>query len=521
MTTDLQPIRRNRDGSDRGGAPYAPPRRTGARRDQRAPGRGSRDQGSHAKRRGKLLADNPAWPLIALLGGYPLWWALGIGDYMFIILAIPMLTRLYSWHSSRSRRVRLPPGFSIWLLFLVCMIAGVLTLPLTAPGTAASPVSSRFLAYGDRTALYLSVTVLLVFAGNLTEEEFARKRLAWLLSLVGVYAIVGGFAGVIAPHFQFTSPLALVMPRSFQSNTLVQSYLHPGFSQIQGVLGVAEGRPKAPFNYTDAWGESLTILVPWLLVAWTRTRAQRRWALALTLAAVIPLAYSLDRGAWIGAGFAVAYLAVRFAARGKVLLLSGICAALVLAVALFLLTPLHALVSQRITSKENNSNSIRSTLDVLAVKDAIASPWIGYGDTRHMQGSPQSIAVGPTSGCITCGQLEVGSTGQLWLLLVSDGILGTGLFMAFFAYGIWRYRRDTTPIGLVAVLVLLLSFVYMFFYASVVAPLGFTMIAYALLWRNNRRDTAAVDPAGQRGGQLAGRPALARYSGSPAPRTPA
>jgi hypothetical protein len=35
------------------------------------------------------------------------------------------------------------------------------------------------------------------------------------------------------------------------------------------------------------------------------------------------------------------------------------------------------------------------------------------------------------------------------------------------------------------VLILLLGFVYMFTYVAVVAPLGFTMLAYALLWRSD------------------------------------
>lgn len=489
MSTGLQRTRRQWDGNDFG-TPFAPPASSGLRR----------RRGSHIKRgrAKKWLTDHPAWPLVALLGGYPVWWALGIADYMFIVFAIPMAFRLRSWKASGRHPVRLPPGFSIWLLFLICMFAGLATISLTAPGTAVSPTGPRFISFADRALLYLSATILLVFAGNLTESEYSRRLVAKLLGLVGIYAIIGGFAGILMPRFQFTSPLALVMPRSFQSNTLVQSYLHPGFSQLQGILGSPKGRPKAPFDYTDAWGDCLTILVPWLLVAWAETRRQRRLALAVTALAVIPLVYSLDRGAWIGAGVAVVYFAVRFAARGKLAMLGGVCAGLALASFLILATPLHNMISGRL-SATNNSNDIRTTLDILSVKAATASPFLGYGDTRHMQGSPQSIAVGPSKNCITCGQTEVGSTGQLWLLLITDGFLGTALYLAFFAYGIWRYRRDTTPYGLVGVLVLLLSFVYIFFYASVVAPLAITMLAYALLWRNDRHlhnaDDQQAEPA--------------------------
>jgi len=444
-------------------------------------------------RRKRWLYNHPAWPLAALLIGYPLWWALGLADLMFVFLAIPMAARLYVWHAA-GRRLRAPPGFAIWLLFLVVMLAGVATLSLAAPDTAASPLSSRIVSYGDRSASYLAVTVLLLFAGNLTERECSRQRLAWLLGLVGIYAVVGGLGGVIHPSLQFTSPLAYVLPHSFTRNTLVQSWMHPGLSQIQSVLGSATGRPKAPFDYTNIWGNCLTILLPWLLVAWWGTRRRRWTALLIMAVATGPVLYSLNRGVWIGVAFAVCYLAVRLAARGRLAPLGAVCVGSAVIGLLVLVTPLHNVVTERLQHQQ--SNSIRSTLDSLSVRDALASPLIGYGDSRHMQGSPQSIAVGPTADCVTCGQLAAGSTGQLWLLLVTDGFGGTVLYLAFFAYGVWRYRRDTSPYGIAGVLVLLLSFVYMFAYVSVVAPLAFTMLAYALLWRNDqwmRSERAAAD----------------------------
>ena len=126
------------------------------------------------RRRGSWLARHPAWPVTALLAGIPLWWALGFGDYMFILLAIPMAARLYAWSAQGNRRIRLPPGFGLWLLFLLVVLLGAATLSATAPGTLASPVSNRIISYGVRTAGYLGVTALLLFAGNLTERELPR-----------------------------------------------------------------------------------------------------------------------------------------------------------------------------------------------------------------------------------------------------------------------------------------------------------------------------------------------------------
>jgi hypothetical protein len=444
-------------------------------------GRGLMDSGD---RRAGWFACHPAWPVTALLIGYPLWWALGIADYMWIILAIPMISRMVAWHVHRTRRLRVPPAFGVWLLFLTCAAAGVVVLTLTAPGTVPSTVSHRVLSYGDRTLDYFGVTVLLLYAGNLSEDEFPRRRFAWMLGLVAIYATLGGLAGMVKPDFQFNSPFLLMLPKSVQANTFIQASMHPGFSQVQNVLGTAKGRPKAPFDYTNIWGECLSILLPWLLAGWwvSGTRRQR-WIAGITIIlSVPPLLYSLNRGVWIGLAVSIVYLALRLAAKGKVAMLGGLLAAVALSGIVLLATPAQSIISGRLAN--GKSDNLRSTLSSLAVEDALASPVIGYGDTRQERGSPNSIAIGPSPTCPTCGQLEVGSTGQLWLLLVCTGFVGTAFYLAFFAYGLWRFRRDRSPYGLAGVLVLLLSFVYMFTYDAVGAPLGFTMLAYALLFKS-------------------------------------
>jgi hypothetical protein len=433
------------------------------------------------------LARHPAWPITALLAGIPLWWALGITDYMFIVLAVPMAARLYAWSAHGNRRIRVPPGFGLWLLFLVCVLAGVATLSVTAPGTLASPVTNRIISFTIRGASYLAVTILLVFAGNLAEREFPRRRLAWLLGLVALYTAAGGVLGVIRPSLQFKSPLASIVPNRLVSGNLVlQEQLHPALSQIQSVLGAPHGRPDAPFVYTNEWGNCLAILLPWLLVAWWLhgTRRQRLIAVVSMAIVIVPIIYSLDRGLWIGLVVALVYLGIRLAARGQVAVLGAVLAALAIAAVVVAATPLQGIISQRLSS--SGSVDRRGSLAAAAAHDALASPLIGYGDTRHPQGSIQSVTVGRSAKCPACGGGTIGGNGQLWLLLISNGFLGTALYLSFFVYGIWRYRRDTTAYGLAGVLVLLLSFVFMIAYNAVGPPLGFTMLAYAMLWRNER-----------------------------------
>jgi polysaccharide biosynthesis protein PslJ len=447
---------------------------------------------------GRWLARHPEWPVVALLAGYPLWWALGVADFAWIGFAVPMAGRMLAWRLHRSRPVRLPPGMGLWAVFLLFTVAGIVVLSLTAPGTLPSPMSHRAVSWTVRTGSYLALTVLLLYVGNLTEAELPRRRLAGLIGVLALYATVLGVAAMALPEFSFTSPAELVLPAGIRSNTFIQASMHPALAQIQDVFGTPGGqsRPKAPFDYTNIWGECLTLSLPWLLLA-VRGRGQgrdRRGRLisgVVLAAALIVLVDSLNRGVWLGVLVAVAYLAVRLAARGRLTLLGGMAAGLAALAVLVLVSPLHGVISQRLAN--GKSNTIRMTLSTQAVEDALASPVLGYGDTRQRQGSANSISIGPTPACPQCGQQQVGSTGQLWLLLITSGFAGTLLYVAFFARLTWEFRRDPTPYGLAGGMVLLLSFFYLPTYDALPAPLGITILSVALLWRSdqNLRSTAS------------------------------
>jgi hypothetical protein len=444
------------------------------------------------------VARESAWPVVALLAGYPLWWALGFGDFVFIVAAIPAIWRMIRWRRSGARSIRVPRGFGLWLLFLIVTVAGIATISATAPGTISSPVPSRLLSFSVRTASYVSVTALLLFAGNLTERELPRRKLAWLLGLVAVYTTAGGLAGVIAPGLSFSSPLLLMLPHHVQSNPYILAEMHPSLAQVQDVLGGSNGRPDAPFAYTNTWGNCLALLLPWLVATWwvRGTRRQRRIAAVVLALAIIPAIYSLNRGLWLGLIVAVCYLAVRLAARGKIALLATIFAGIAVVSLVVLVTPLQGLISQRL--QNGHSDAHRAQLSVLATRDALASPVVGFGDTRHEVGSVTSIAIGRTANCRQCGQMSVGNNGQLWLLLICSGFVGAALYLGFFGYGVWRFWRDGSPEGMAGVLVLLLTFVFMIAYDAVGAPLAFTMLTYAYLWRNERaRREQAVRPGAQ------------------------
>ena len=435
----------------------------------------------------RLLPLRPGWPLTALLLLYPAWWALGLGVLIFPIAAVPMATVLMrQWR--RGRRIAVPPGFAVWLVFLAVVVVSVGALGEDPAGTVAGPAVDRLVPAAFRLVEYAAVTVLLLYAGNLTEAELPQRRLVRLLGWLFVATVAGGLLGVVAGRFQFSSPVELLLPNHLRSNAFVQSLVHPAAAQMMDVLGHASPRPAAPWGYTNTWGNDFCLLVGWFVVAaCRRTVSRRRRALALGVLAValVPVVYSLNRGLWIGLAVMAVAVAVRLAWRGRFAALGAVAVLATALAATLAVSPLGDLVTQRLD--HGKSNGVRTYLTDKAVTGALASPVIGYGSTRNTLGGRQSIAVGESPDCPRCGNFTIGGNGQLWQLLYAHGIAGTAGYLGFFGYGLWRFRRDVTPVGLAASAAVLGTFVAMFWYNALVTPLAFTMLGYALLWRNGVR----------------------------------
>ncbi|MET8152260.1 hypothetical protein ACIBSW_33130 [Actinoplanes sp. NPDC049668] len=425
----------------------------------------------------------PAWPLASVLAFYPAWWALGLGVLIFPIMAAPMLVLLLRRHAA-GRPLRLPPGFAWWLLFLTAVVVSVAALGADPSGTVAEAATDRLVAVVYRLSLYASLTVLLVYAGNLTEAELPRRRLVRLLGWLFVITVLGGLLGMVAGRFEFTSPVEWLLPHGVRSKGFVQSLVHPYAAQIMDLVGGEKPRPAAPWGYTNTWGNNFCLLMGWLVVAAFASgrRGAKLFALLCLAVSIVPAVVSLNRGLWIGIGVVVVYVAVRYVLMGRIWIIGAVAfAAAALVVALFA-TPLGDTVTARLDN--GKSNGVRSFLIERAVDGFIDSPVIGYGSTRNTIGGRNSIAVGESSECERCGNFTVGGNGQFWQLLFAHGTVGTVAYLGFFAYGLWRFRRDRTPIGIAGSAAIVSSFSAMLWYNSLATPLVFMFLAYALLWRN-------------------------------------
>ncbi|WP_239513878.1 O-antigen ligase [Streptosporangium sp. 'caverna'] len=425
-----------------------------------------------------------AWPIAALLVAYPLWWALGFGGLAVIVLAPWMLLILL-----RRRPIRAPRGFGLWLLLLAGYVISALMLGEMPPDTYGEFSAGRMLGYLMRLALYASLMIMVLYLGNLTESELPQLMLVRMLGAMFVATVAGGLLGVFAPRVEFTSPIEWILPEWISGNSFVRNLIHPTAAQMQKVLGHASPRPEAPFEWANAWGSNVSVLLIWFVVGWWVYGGRRRRlaAVPLVVLAAIPIVYSLNRGLWIGLGIACAYLFLRLGARARIAVGSAVAAGALM----FFLSPLQTMVAQRLDSP--HSNDIRAFTVSATIAAAGTSPLIGYGNTRNAMGNHRTITTGKTGWCPTCGHPPLGSDGQLWHLMITQGFAGAALYVAFFAGAIRRHWPDRSPIGMAGVLVMILTLLYMFVYDGLVTPLSLYLISFALLWRNSM--TSREEPA--------------------------
>ena len=428
-------------------------------------------------------AVNQAWPLAALFIGFPLWWLLGFSGFIAMLFALPMAYQLW-----RRRQFVVPGGFGWWLLFLTWVALGVFTLWVDAPGAVPGGGLSRLLVFVYRMCDYITCTIVLLWLANSSRKAIPFPRVCNLVGWLFVFTVAGGVLGVLAPTLVLNSLLDVVLPAGIRSNGLVKSLIHPELADVQMVLGRPEARPKAPFPFANSWGANLAMTLPFFLVGWLRHG--RRWqqiaAVPVLLLAALPVVYSLNRGLWVSLLVGVIFFVMLQISRGRVIALFAFVMVIAVGVLLLVASPLGTLISERL--EHAHSNDRRSQLLIQSVlSTANGSPVIGFGSTRDVQGSFASIAGASTSDCKACGVPPLGTQGQLWLVIFTQGLVGCLFFLAFFIISFFRSWRCRTTPEVVATCVLLFFALQMFVYDTLGMPLFVIMIAIALAWRAQSR----------------------------------
>jgi len=206
-------------------------------------------------------------------------------------------------------------------------------------------------------------------------------------------------------------------------------------------------------------------------LAYTRTRLGRDLLLAILVVSFFPLVFSLNRGAWLSAGAGLLYATVRLARGRNAQLLKLLAAGALVIGALLFVTPLGEIVTARLSNGYGDAHREQLYRDsITLVKD---SPILGYGAPVLVEGN-----------------LSAGTHGQLWTILVSQGVPGLFLFTGWLVWALWQASRPLDPrspgdpnVRFWCEVAIFVATVQMPYYDLLPWGLAIAMVAAALAWR--------------------------------------
>lgn len=415
----------------------------------------------------------PSWPLTLAFAGFPLWWLLGVLDFIWIPTAGVMIVLML-----RRGGIRVPRGFGVWLLFLAWVACAVI-------GLSGGLQLVRF-SYG--LASYVAATVIFVYLCN-ARATLTDRFVTGILTTWWLIIVAGGYLAILFPTGAVHTPLSYVLPGALIDNEWVQKMVVRPLNQYNpDSYFQLDPRPSAPFIYTNQWGSAYSLLIPLVLAYLTHIRGTRRsWLLVAALvASFVPAILTTNRGMLIGLGIAAVYAAIRLALRRDVRGIIAFAAIGVIGAVVFeFLT-----TSDRLDARAGSpSLEDRGWLYLQSIDAARDSPLFGYGRTLTVPG-----AVDP-----------VGTQGEFWIVLVSYGVIAALLFLAWFAYAFLSTLRWTDATSLAANTVLLVALAEFFFYGASPHGIVVIMVAAALAMRQRlpftplarrprRRGTAQTSP---------------------------
>ncbi|MEV5706818.1 O-antigen ligase family protein [Actinoallomurus sp. NPDC052274] len=433
----------------------------------------------------------PTWPFATFFAGYPLLWVLGLGGFAADLAALPMFGILLL-----RRGLRVPPGFGLWLLFLIWM---------TFAGTQLDS-AGRMIGFVFRFLNYAAATVFFLYVYNSSRRALPLSRAIGLMVLFWVWVVAGGYLGVVLPNGSISTPMQSLLPGSIAGNDYVKDLVHPKFAEVQRPWGAprAYNRPSAPFPYTNTWGSHFALLVPFAIL-YMRTAAvrwRRQAVTVLLLASLVPAFSTLNRGMFLAVGVGVLYAALRFGFRGQVKWLAAVLVLLGIGLA----TASALGVGQSIGSRTqySSTNAGRATIYREAFERTLQSPFIGYGAPRP------SLTL----------SISVGTQGQFWNVMFSFGFVALILFCAWLWSLPLRTRAAPGALLWLHVVTVMAAFM-MFYYGLDGSQLVVIFVASALVMRETAAgpEAAPLTPPRRRPGTGLARPDVlsgwSRYTPGP------
>jgi polysaccharide biosynthesis protein PslJ len=410
------------------------------------------------------------WPLGVLFVAFPLWWVIGISSFMWALVPIPMVVALI-WR----RRTRAPVAILLWFAFTSWVLLSGVQLHS----------DTKLITFVYRLMLYFGAGVLFLWVYNLPRSGRLDVKVLRILTVFWMIVVIGGYAGLILGSHTFTPPIDYLLPHGLRSQAFVQELVQPVFAEVEGFLGYPVPRPAAPFAFTNNWGGNIAVLTPvaFAAIGAAGPGTRRKVIIGFLGASLVPMVFSLDRGMFLSLGVGLLYVAIRLAIRGRLGGLVSLLGVVALLAAVVAFTPLGQLVTANVSSTHGHSNTTRVSVAQQAVAGANASPVFGYGEPQAVTGQG--------------GTPPIGTQGQLWMTLYSNGYPATIFFIGFFLAVLWQTRRARGNTGLWLHAVPLIALAQITVYGWLPVELQVVMVIAALAYRRCWPPAAGQDGAGQ------------------------
>lgn len=395
----------------------------------------------------------PAWPIIGSIGLYPLWWALGLGGFIFQLSAIPLAANLLQQRRATGRAIVIPQPLILWFCFLVFAAASAMMLE----------GAGRGIAYLWRATVYLGCTIWFLWLYNCTVPDIER-RVVRAVGALWASVVLLGFLALAVPNGELTTPVEALIPQGLLSNSFVRDLVHPRFAQVQDFLAFPLPRPAAPFPFSNNWGSTFAIAAPVFVLALATWKPRwRQFGAVLAVVSVIPLLFSSNRTAWATLVVGLVYAAIRLARRGRTRFLVVLVAGFAIVTVVIVATPLLGLITERLANPHSNQGRFDTYAQVLeALRE---SPLLGFGGPR-----PNANEFLPS----------LGTQGIFWLILFGHGIPAAVFFHGFLGWCAWRGLHVRDDFGIWASAAVLIALAQVLFYDLI--PTGlFVVIGFCAL----------------------------------------
>lgn len=406
----------------------------------------------------------PAWPVLALLWGFPVFWLLGATVIAGIALTVVMLSYLAHY-----RATRLVPGVYAFAGFVLWVVPCALMIDS----------SDRMLGYLYRFSILAIVGTALIYTIS-AGRRLSRRRIVDALTFVWLFTIAGGLLGLLSPETRLSTPVGLLLPESLTTNSYVRDLFFPPLAEVQQPFGspVDFVRPSAPFPYANSWGVAIVLLTPVAVACFLQARSRvTRVVIVVGLAAMVPSALATsNRGMFAGLVLAAVYVVVRLAIRNRAAPVLSIAVLGVIGAAVLVGNGLLTQIQTR--QQYGDSSGTRFSLYQETFQRTLQSPLLGYGAPRPSASEPF---------------ISAGTQGYVWMLMFSFGFVGLAFFLTFLWGTTLRTWRAPGDVDLVLHSVLVVASVIIAVYGlDVMQLLSIMLVAAVLLRRRHGLDTADV-----------------------------